>query len=269
MILLLGGTKETASITQSLAAAGYEVLVSTATDIPLEVGSDPKIRRRAGELKKEGMAALIRELGIKGIVDVTHPYAQVVRATARKVAEQAAIPYLTLIRPSTIHEREGILWAVDHDEAARRAFSFGQPVFLTIGSKNLAPYVWESRNAGIPMVVRVLPYADSLKACHSVSISKDFVLAERGPFSVEENRSVIQRFKIGVLVTKDSGVLGGVPEKLEAARLEGCQVIVVKRPDHSSYISFDNLSDLIAAVSMKISKNDAISCGGQSSDACT
>jgi precorrin-6x reductase len=31
-------------------------------------------------------------------------------------------------------------------------------------------------------------------------------------------------------VTKDGGAAGGVPEKLEAARREGCEVVVVARP---------------------------------------
>jgi precorrin-6A/cobalt-precorrin-6A reductase len=252
MILLLGGTKETASIAQSLAAAGYEVLVSTATDIPLEVGSDPNIRRRTGELKEGGMAKLIRDWGIEGIVDSTHPYAQSVRAMARKVAEQTAVPYLTLIRPSTLHEREGILWATDHEQAARLSFSFGQPVFLTIGSRNLAPYAQESRRVNIPWVVRVLSHVISFEACQSAGIPGENVLAGRGPFSVEKNRTVIRKYRIGTLVTKDSGAMGGVPEKLEAARLEGCRVIAVKRPDHGVKETFENTPDLIAAVRKRI-----------------
>ena len=38
MILLLGGTSSTAEIALGLAAAGYRVLVSQATDVPLDVG---------------------------------------------------------------------------------------------------------------------------------------------------------------------------------------------------------------------------------------
>ena len=248
MILLLGGTKETASIAQSLAEAGYEVLVSTATNIPLEVGSHPKIHRRVGELQEESLATLIRERRIQGIVDSTHPYAQSVRAMARKLAEQTAIPYLTLIRPGTIHKGEGILWAEDHDQAAPLAFSFGQPVFLTIGSRNLAPYARESRRVHILLIVRVLPHSTSLDACRAAGIPGENVLSGRGPFSLEENCAVIRKYRIGTLVTKDSGALGGVPEKLEAARLEGCRVIAVKRPDHGYHGVFESTADLIAAV---------------------
>ena len=37
-------------------------------------------------------------------------------------------------------------------------------------------------------------------------------------------------------------------EKLEAARLEGCRVIAVKRPDHGYHGVFESTADLIAAV---------------------
>lgn len=41
MILLLGGTSDTAPIARGLAAVGLPVLVSTATDIDLDVGVHP------------------------------------------------------------------------------------------------------------------------------------------------------------------------------------------------------------------------------------
>jgi precorrin-6A/cobalt-precorrin-6A reductase len=40
----------------------------------------------------------------------------------------------------------------------------------------------------------------------------------------------IRQHHIGVLVTKDSGKAGGVPDKLLAAQMEQCLVIAVRRP---------------------------------------
>jgi precorrin-6A/cobalt-precorrin-6A reductase len=252
MILLLGGTKETACIAQGMAEAGYEVLVSQASDIPLDIGFHPRVERRRGALDEARMEALIRERKIKGIVDCTHPYAKIIRAEARRVAEQASIPYLTLIRPSGIPNTDGILWAVDHEEAARIAFSLGAPVLLTIGSRNLSPYAEESRRSGIPAAVRVLPYTDSLKACQAAGFPQERVIPGLGPFSLEENRTVLRKYRIGVLVTKDSGHAGGAPEKIEAARLEGCRVVAIRRPDYGSGKVFDNPEDLVKAVKSRI-----------------
>jgi precorrin-6A/cobalt-precorrin-6A reductase len=118
--------------------------------------------------------------------------------------------------------------------------------------KNLKPYVKEAKRTGSKLIVRVLPAKSSLDACRAAGIDEEFIIAKRGPFSVDENRSVIKRFEAGVLVTKDSGPAGGTPEKLEAARLEGCHVVVVMRPHEPAHDAFEKYSDLISAVMARV-----------------
>jgi len=72
IILLIGGTSETAPLASGLAKAGYEVLVSTATAAPLAIGDHPRIARCAGRLDEEEMVALGKEKGIRMIVDTAH-----------------------------------------------------------------------------------------------------------------------------------------------------------------------------------------------------
>jgi len=48
------------------------------------------------------MTSLVRQRHIRAIVDVTHPYASEVRATAANVAERMHIPYLTYVRPASV-----------------------------------------------------------------------------------------------------------------------------------------------------------------------
>lgn len=282
MILLLGGTSETAPLAMALAEAGHKILVSTATGISLDVGSHPGISRRTGALDEGEMDVLIHECQIKAIVDATHPFATQVSAMARKVARGRGIPYLQWVRPSSLQEKreplqrdgESPQWdgeplqenveiwlARNHQEAASLAFSPGRPVFLTTGSRNLTPYVQESRRVGIPIVVRVLPNPDSLEACRLAGVQEGSIVTGRGPFSVEENRAVIRRFGIGVIVTKDSGLAGGVQEKIEAARAEGCQVVVVRRPDQDSSSAFHDIEDLAYALSASLKVEDRASAG--------
>jgi precorrin-6A/cobalt-precorrin-6A reductase len=101
-------------------------------------------------------------------------------------------------------------------------------------------------------VARVLPHGESLEACRKAGIPADSVIAGRGPFSVEENREAIRRFSIGVLVTKDSGNAGGVREKLEAARLERCRVVIVRRPagrsGQSGQQGYADINELVMAL---------------------
>jgi precorrin-6A/cobalt-precorrin-6A reductase len=280
MVLLLGGTSDTAQIATRLAEAGQTILVSTATDEPLEIGCHPSIHRRSGRLDEAAMAALIREKAIRAIVDATHPYAAAVRATASRVAQQLGIPYFSFVRPGSLAAEDTkdpgchaqvptwacrdtrsskslsvappqaavIRLAPDHQGAARIAFSFGRPVLLTTGSNNLAPYAEQARKTGIALVARVLPRPESIQACRRAGIGEDRVIAAKGPFSVEENRAHIRQHRIGVLVTKDSGEAGGVPAKLEAARQEGCQAVIVERPALPAGRVHASVDDLVADV---------------------
>lgn len=248
MILLLGGTSETAPLGLALASAGWKVLVSTATDVPLDVGDHLNLSHRSGKLDEDAMVRLISEKGIRIVVDASHPYASTVRTTARNVCQRLGTPYLTFVRPAVVTEQDFIQFAENHEEAARLAFAFALPVLLTTGSRNLAPYAAQARRTGVTLIVRVLQHPDSLDACRNAGIPQANIITGRGPFSVRDNRSVIQRFRIGCLVTKDSGIAGGVPEKIEAARLENCHVVVVGRPEQTDEATCSTVEEVLAAV---------------------
>lgn len=258
MILLIGGTSETAPLASGLAEAGYGVLVSTATDTPLAIGDHPRILRRMGRLDAEGLFALGMEKGFRAIVDGAHPYAAAAHAAARDAARRLDIPCLTLRRPEILSpnvaaESESmenpISFAADHAEAAARAFADGRPVLLTTGSGNLAPYAAEAGRTGVTLAVRVLDAPESLIACRAAGIPEDRIITGRGPFSLEDNLTAIRRFKIGVIVTKESGRAGGLEAKLAAARRTTCRLIVIRRPKAPvTDLTFDEAASLILAL---------------------
>lgn len=230
MILLLGGTSETASIADGLAGAGYRVLVSCATDMALDTGCHQNVIRRSGALDTKGLALLIKAERIFLLIDATHPYATDIHSSAYEAAKISGIPCLAYIRPEERHHDKNIVRVGGHQIGARRAFAFGKPVLLTIGVKHIAPYSKESKRTGVPVVVRVLPEPSSIGACRLQGIPEECIIGKRGPFSVGENRDVIRKHSVGVLVTKESGRAGGISQKTEAARLEGCTVVLVERP---------------------------------------
>ena len=249
MILLFGGTSETAPLATLLSEAGRFVLVSTATDIELDIGCHRRIRRRCGRLDREGMLQLIRMEAVTAIVDAAHPYAKELHANAREAAARAHVPYLRFRRPETTayNGREAI-WAADHDEAARLACA--TPVLLTTGSRNLEPYVRAASEKGGELYARVLPEAASLDACRNAGIARDHVIAARGPFTVEETRRLLRDLGIRVLVSKDSGAAGGLAEKLEAARQEGCRVVLLRRPLEPGTAVFESFEEIARALSV-------------------
>jgi precorrin-6A/cobalt-precorrin-6A reductase len=249
MILLIGGTSETAPLASGLAEAGYEVLVSTATAASLAIGDHPRISRRAGRLDEEGLLALGKEKGVRAIVDAAHPYAVAVHAAVQIAARRLGIPCLVFRRPEALTPGSPVRFAADHAEAAETAFADGRPVFLTTGARSLAPYAEDARRTGVPLAVRILDAPESLAACRAAGIPEDRIIAGRGPFSVEENLAAIRRFDIGVIVAKESGRAGGIDAKLAAANQADCRLIVLRRPDTpATGLTFAHPPALIAAL---------------------
>ena len=157
MILLLGGTSDTPPIARRLMESGYRVLVSQATDVPLETACHPNLESRAGRLDEHSLCELVERRGIRAIVDATHPYAVQIRVLARRVADDKGIPYFCFLRPAAIDPSlPGVEMAPDHPAAAIAAFGRGRPVLLTTGTRNLGPYVERARAAQLPLVVRAL-----------------------------------------------------------------------------------------------------------------
>ncbi len=258
MILLLGGTADTDPIARSLVSLGAPVQVSTATDYPLQLPNHPLVERRCGALDEQGLRRLIMERGVRAVIDATHPYTELIGPLARAVTAELGVPCFRFLRPPVIGSHAApsspassptpvVLRAPDHDQAARMAFSFGYPVLLTIGSRNLGLYTAAARASAVPLHARVLDQDASIEACLSNGIHRSHIIAGRGPFSVKENTTLIYRLQIGVLVTKDSGSAGGVSEKLAAAARTGCRVVMVQRPPAPDGV-FEEIAALTDAV---------------------
>jgi len=230
VILLMGGTGESAMIAEAIADAGCPVLLSMATDIPLSLPSRRGIESRHGRLNLEQLIALIRQREITALVDAAHPFATEAHKTALQAAQDTDIPYLHWLRDeSNLSGFSNLHLAADHPSAARMAGALQRPILLTIGSRNVSPYVDAARAANLPIYARVLPCRESEDAWRLAGLQEDEVIAARGPFTLEDTLVLLGALKIGTLVTKESGRSGGVPEKLGAATRAQCHVVIVQR----------------------------------------
>lgn len=230
LILLVGGTSETGPLAKVLLAEGHAVLVSQATEVELELPSDPRLAVRRGRLDSDGFRELIKDRAITHVVDASHPFAVDLHGELARVCTDLGIPRIRYERPA-LEEPSGIEAAPDHRSAAAAAAAYARPILLTTGSRNLAPYLEVARIAGLPLFARVLPGDESERACRVAGFPRDRIEFARGPFSVEQTRGLLRRWDIGVLVAKDGGIASGLAERLEAARSEGVGVVLVRRPE--------------------------------------
>ncbi|MHB9093979.1 MAG: precorrin-6A reductase [Eubacteriales bacterium] len=257
MILILGGTLEGREIADAVARLGFKALVTVVSGYGAEmIPQNTPVEVLVGRLDSLELEQLIRDRGIQLIVDATHPYAYVITETAWKTAQANCIPYIRYERPPVSNETNdpGVYRVKSYGEAAELSTTLGETVFLTIGSKNLEPFLKAGKVRGSRVVARVLPDAKVLEQCSALGIASRDIIAVQGPFSLEMNLAMLREYGAGVLVTKDSGHTGGTDTKLAAAARLNIPVVIVSRPESGNGPVTDNIPEILDLVKKMISK---------------
>jgi precorrin-6A/cobalt-precorrin-6A reductase len=220
-VLLLGGTTEARELAAELAARpGVRVTTSLAGRVSRPGALEGDVRT-GGFGGADGLARWLREHGVDAVVDATHPFASGITANAARAAAATGIPAVVLRRPGW-RPGPGDRWhqADSLAEAATLLPELGRRVFLTTGRLGLAAFADLTR---IHFLVR------SVEAPEPPLPPDTEVLLARGPFTVDDEKSLLRGHRVDVLVTKDSGG-AATAAKLAAARDLGLPVVVVRRP---------------------------------------
>jgi precorrin-6A/cobalt-precorrin-6A reductase len=223
-LLVLGGTGEAAALARAaLSRFGDAIAVTTAlagrTRHPGPIAGQVRIGGFGGAA---GLAAYLVEHGVDRLIDATHPFAADISRAARVAAERSGVPRLMLLRPPWRRDPLDRWIEVDSIEAAARLVGrVGRRAWLTVGAGAVAAF---ARASGVHFVVRLIdPPRERLQ------LPAYEVVLGRGPFSLAEERHLLERHAIDVIVCKASG--GAATEaKLIAARELGLPVIMVRRP---------------------------------------
>lgn len=217
-VLVLGGTGEARRLATALVADGVDVLSSLAGRV-----ADPVLPpggvRIGGFGGAAGLAEWLASNPVDAVVDATHPFAETMTASAVAAAEAAGVPLLRLQRPGwTAQPGDDWRW-VDSLEGAAAAVAGFDRVFLTTGRQGLAAFAGLTAHC---LVRSVDPPEPPLPP-------RTTVVLERGPFSLDDELSLMREHAVQVVVTKDSG--GSMTAaKLTAARELGLPVVLVRRP---------------------------------------
>jgi precorrin-6A/cobalt-precorrin-6A reductase len=252
LILVLGGTADARVLVSELSQRGYPALVCTATPyggrLVAGTGGVEVVDRPLGP---EDLSQLMRDKQIDLVVDATHPYATAITSTAAAICREMSIEYLRYHRPgAAVPQHPLIHWCADFPEAAARAAGPGQTIFLTTGSKTLGVFVKAAREHSCRLVARVLPDSAVLASCRALGLEPADIVAVQGPFSHHLNLALFKEFKATVVVTKDSGQVGGTDTKISAALELNTPVVVVARPPDPGCLPGD-LDSLIALIEFK------------------
>ncbi|WP_030766501.1 MULTISPECIES: cobalt-precorrin-6A reductase [unclassified Streptomyces] len=220
-VLILGGTTEARRLAEALAPdPSCHVTTSLAGRVASPV-LPPGETRVGGFGGVEGLAAWIVVHDVTHVVDATHPFAERMSFHAAEAAALTGVPLLALRRPGwTPEPGDDWIFVESLEEAAERLPGLGSRAFLTTGRMGLHTFAhltdtWFLVRSVDPPAAPVPPRLE--------------VLLDRGPFTLDDERELITRHRIDVLVTKDSGGSATAP-KLTAAREAGIPVLVVRRP---------------------------------------
>jgi precorrin-6A/cobalt-precorrin-6A reductase len=214
-VLVLGGTAEARTLADALAAEP-DVVVTTSL-----AGRTRDPRLPAGAVRTggfggvDGLGAALT--GIDLLVDATHPFAARMTEHAAAAAARTGTPLVVLRRPGWV-EGPGDDWRrVPTTGAAAAAVVGCARVFLAIGRQGVGEFV----HLDAWFLVRAIEPPDVLPP------RSELVLA-RGPFALDDERALLRRHRVDVVVAKDSG--GATEAKLVAARELGVPVVLVDRP---------------------------------------
>jgi len=237
-VLILGGTTEARLVGERLAKRnGLEVTLSlagrTASPVPHAVPV-----RIGGFGGASGLADYLTAECIDALIDATHPYATVISENAATAARQTGVAFISLRRaPWRVVAGDRWIEVNDTDAAVRAIGAASRGVFVALGRNELAPF------AGAPpqhryLVRSVDPVDPPLPLPHVTYITA------RGPFSEADDRALMEKHKIDVVIAKNSGG-NAAYGKIAAARALGIGVILVRRPPEAEAPSVETIDAAI------------------------
>lgn len=169
-----------------------------------------------------GLATYLRTQEITHVIDATHPFAAQMSANAIEAAQATGVPLAALTRPPW-QPGQGDDWQAVADIPAAVAALNGPPrrVMLAVGRMHLDDFAPNPQHFYLLRLVDppegALPFPDC-----AVEVS-------RGPFTEADDRALMERHGIDLVVSKNAGG-SGARAKLDAARALGLPVVMIDRP---------------------------------------
>ena len=196
---------------------------------------------KSGRNSKLGLQKYLLQEKISLLVNATHPYATQISENAPAVATELGLPYFRLTRPPWVKHSHDQWIEVPDLSAAIAYLNSGflktnsglskQIIFLTTGNRGIELF---QQCRKCYFVVRTVELPESVESGSSNSAWENVTyLKARGPFSLENEISLLQQHGINLLITKNSGG-DSTYAKIVAARKLKIPVLMVARPEMNS-----------------------------------
>ena len=228
-LLILGGTAEAKQLAKSLLKKNVPLVYSIAglvrhPDLNCEIIS-------GGFTRFGGLNNYIKQQRITAILDVTHPYAVKMSATAM----QCALPYWRFERPAWQPTADDNWIEFNGNSDLLALLQDKRSVMFTTGQ------IDQTLTNGLPQGQKQL-LRTAIKPTVDLSMDMKWIQAI-GPFDLTDELDLMNDHCIDALVSKNSGG-AATQAKLVAARVLGIPVYMKKRPELIK--ATNTFNDLIA-----------------------
>lgn len=240
--LVFAGTTEGRLLADWASKASFHVTVCVATDYGralLPTGKE-NIVVHTGRMDIGQMVQFMKNGNYAAVVDATHPYAVEVSKNIKEASKVSKIKYLRLLREES--HVDGAVYVDSLLEAVHSAENGN--ILATTGSKDVLPYT-HVEDFSSRVYIRVLPMQEATGKCEECGFAKDHIIAQKGPFTKEQNIKALKQYTIATLITKDGGKEGGFFAKIDAAKECGVKAIVVKRPVVESGYNLEEIKKIL------------------------
>ncbi len=263
MILVMSGTEEGREIVKRLIDKGKGVVTTVATEYGHEIYEKIGLGHLCiqGRLDIKELSEFIKDKDIEILIDATHPYATQASLNAINASAENGIKYIRFQRTSSVAEDGGIgevdlekqefvHIVTDMDEAVEWCSkSDRKRVLLTTGFSAVERFAKLKDEKEI--YVRILPMSAHIDRCIKMGIKPSNILALQGPFSLELNKAIYNQYIIDVVITKDSGKTGGVPEKIQSAKEAGIDIVIIKREEIDYPVECSSIDEVFCLLGME------------------
>lgn len=246
MIGFILGTSEGRRILSLINKYTNDIAVSTATTYGGEILKEFDIKvLNTKPLNKDEMLNWLNSNKIDILVDASHPYAQEVTKTALECANYLNIKYIRYERQGALENINGedILRVRNYDEAIEIIKNMDGNILNTTGGNNVSNFI--NLDFKHRVIHRILPLPNVLAKIVEAGVSIKDIIALQGPISYELEKAFISQYNVKAILTKDSGIEGGVLEKFKAARECKIKLIVIEKPKFNYDLAFNDEDSLV------------------------
>ncbi|MGD9474746.1 MAG: precorrin-6A reductase [Eubacteriaceae bacterium] len=230
-VLVIAGTADAMQVINRVMEKGHQVFVSITNRMSLTSLDRPeKLQVYQGKINKQNFTDLIKAVKPNYIIDASNPYSGEITKNVMAVSEEQKLPYIRFLREQPEFDDPDIIKVESHRQACDYLNQQIGNILLTIGSNRIETYTciddYKER-----VCLRVLPDSSVISKCEKIGFSRKNLVAMRGPFNETLNREIFKFLDAKFLVTKESGNIESVMEKIKAAKSLGMKVVLIERRD--------------------------------------